>query len=249
MQKLLFFLLPFIFLFSLTAQADIFMKQKHHTDGMTIMGQTQPAKDTIQKIWITEDKISNESEEQTVLMFFDKKMMYIINHAQKTYMEMPLDFNAAMSQSGKEDGEKKPNFMNMAQGMKFEVTVTPTNETKKINKWNCRKYNQKLSIGMGPVVSEIWASEELKMDYNVYAKFSSAMMTTMPGFSGSMEKAIDEFKKIKGVPVLTTTTMNMMGMEMKSSQELLEFKDETAPKSVFDIPKGYKKTEMMGMPE
>ena len=37
--------------------------------------------------------------------------------------------------------------------------------------------------------------------------------------------------------------MNMMGMQMKSSQELLEFKKGTAPKGTFVIPKGYKKTE------
>ena len=52
-------------------------------------------------------------------------------------------------------------------------------------------------------------------------------------------------KKIKGVPVFTETTMNMMGMQMKSTQELLEFKQGTAPKGTFGIPKGYKKTDMM----
>jgi len=129
--------------------------------------------------------------------------------------------------------------------MKFEITVTPTGDTKKINKWQCKKYNQEVKMGMGPMVSEVWATEELEMDYELYAKFSTAMMAMQPGFSDSFEKAMKELQKIKGVPVFTETTVNMMGMQMKTTQELLEFKKGKAPKGTFDIPKGYKKTDMI----
>jgi len=36
------------------AQADVYMEQKRHSDGMKVMGQQQPAEDVIEKIWITD---------------------------------------------------------------------------------------------------------------------------------------------------------------------------------------------------
>ena len=250
MQKYFLIILSIIFIISFSVQPDVFMKQKHHTDEMAVMGQKQPAQDMIQNIWITKDKIKSDSEEKSVIMLLSKKIMYVFNHEEKTYFEMPMDFAKAMDKAMDGSDEAKngemAKFMQMAQGMmKFEITVTPTNETKTINKWKCKKYNQEVKMGMGPVNSEIWATEELKMDYQLYAQFSTAMMSMQPGFKDSFSKAMKEMEKIKGVPVLTKTNMKMMGMEMKSSQELLEFKEGTAPKGTFDIPKGYKKTEMM----
>jgi hypothetical protein len=60
--------------------------------------------------------------------------------------------------------------------------------------------------------------------------------------SGNREKAS---KKIKGIPVLTTTTMTMMkNTTVKSSRELLEIKEGTAPSGIFGIPIGYTKQTM-----
>ncbi|MCK5032037.1 MAG: hypothetical protein KAS18_00350, partial [Calditrichia bacterium] len=113
----------------------------------------------------------------------------------------------AMENQKGEDKEEMEQFMQMAKGMmKFEIKVTPTGETKKINNWQCKKYNQEVKMGMGPIVSEVWATEELEMDYEIYAKFSTAMMSMQPGFSDSFDSAMAELKKIKGVPVLTKTT-------------------------------------------
>jgi hypothetical protein len=60
------------------------------------------------------------------------------------------------------------------------------------------------------------------------------------------EDAIKEFKKIKGITVLTTSTTTVMGTSIKSSTELLDYKEGTAPAGHFELPAGYKKTSMMG---
>jgi len=243
-------ILILVILFASQIQADVYMKYKDHTDGMAVMGQKQPAKDIIRKVWITKNKIKSESEDRTVFIFLDENKMIVLNHKEKTYSEMPMGgtnmMDKAMEGKSAEDKEKMQGMMQMAKGMmKIEIAVTPTNETKKINKWICKKYIQEVKMGMGPINSDVWATEELKMDYELYAKFSSAMMSMNPGFSDAFDKAINEMKKIKGIPVLTETTMSMMGMQMKSSQELLEFKEGTAPKGTFEIPKGYTKTDIM----
>ena len=251
MKKSIFSLVIIIFIMTIPIQADIYMVNKQHTDGMAVMGKQQPDQDIIQKVWITKNKIKSESEDQTIFILMDEKKIIALNHEDKTYTELPMGFSnmmgKAMENQKDEDKEEMEQFMQMAKGMmKFEIKVTPTSETKKINKWQCKKYNQEVKIGMGPINSEVWATEELEMDYEVYAQFSTAMMSMQPGFSDSFENAMTELKKIKGVPVFTETIMNMMGMQMKTTQELLEFKEANAPKGTFDIPKGYKKTEMMG---
>lgn len=252
--RMMFIVLIGILIFSTGLQADIFMKQKSHTDGFQMMGQSQPAKDEIQNIWITSEKIRSDGENQSFIMRLDQKKMYMLNHKEKTYVEMPLNFGKMVDSKMQEamegedmSTEEKEKMMQMMQGMtQMKVTVTPTGETKKIGDWNCQKYIQSMQTMMGPATSEIWATEDLKMDYEVYSKFMAAMGGGPGGMFGDfMTDMIKEMEKIKGVPVLTIGTMNMMGASVKTTQELLEFKEDTAPSGIFNLPSGYKKTEEM----
>ncbi|GAB4364067.1 MAG: hypothetical protein Kow0042_02410 [Calditrichia bacterium] len=246
-KALLFGLICFLFVPSSMVLADIFIKQKQHTDPISIMGQGQPAKDVIQSTWITQDKIRTDDEKRSVIMLLKEGVIYILNHEKKTYMVMPLNMGQAMEEKMGREGmsdEEQEDFRKFSEGMmKMEITVTETDETRKINNWNCKKYIQKIEMGMGPTTSEIWATQDLRMDYDLYAQFSASLMSMQPGLQKSVSRAIEEMKKIKGVPVLTHTVAKMMGMEMKSFTELLEFKEGTAPAGTFDIPKGYTKTE------
>jgi hypothetical protein len=64
-------------------------------------------------------------------------------------------------------------------------------------------------------------------------------MSMMPGY----EEALEEMKKVKGLTVSSTSTTQMMGATVKSSTELLEYKEADAPKGTFEVPKGYKLVE------
>ena len=253
LRKLVTISLVLMFLLTGLTRADIFMKQKMHTEGFQMMGQSQPAKDEITTIWITSDKLRSDNPEQSIIMRLDQNKMYMLDHAKKTYAEMPLEIGKAMGdkidQAMEEEGmdeQQKANMMGMMKGMtQMKLTVTPTDETKKIGEWNCRKYLQNLQTMMGPTEGEIWATEDLKVDPELYAQYRTAMMGKGGMFGGAMEEMANEMKKIKGVPVLTITTVNMMGASMKSTQELLEFREGTAPSGYFNIPSGYKKVEGM----
>ena len=232
--------------------ADVFLKQKHHTDAMQIMGQTQPAQDLIQSIWMTQDKMRSDNEKQSMIIRLDKGVIYMIDHAQKTYVEMPLNLGKSLVEAaGGEEmtDEERAQFEVFAQGMmKLEIKVTETKEEKEIGKWNCRKYLQQTQAAMVSGTSEVWATEDLKMDYDLFAKLSAALLATQPGFGGSLEEAAKEMRKIKGIPVLSTSTMQVMNHTVKSSQELLEFKQGKAPDGIFDLPKGYRKQERSSPP-
>ncbi|MBN1997482.1 DUF4412 domain-containing protein [candidate division KSB1 bacterium] len=225
-----------------SVNADVYMKQKQHTDGFEMMGQKVPAEDATQSIWITPSKIKSDSEKSSFIMDTDKKLMIVINHLQKTYMEMPLDFGAQMmGENEQQNAEIQDMMKNMA---KLDVKVTETGEKQKIGSWNCQKYLQQLTTAMGPIEIEVWATQDIGVDVNSYAKLQSAALAMMPGMAEALKSAMKEMEKVKGIAVKTTSTSHIMGSTVKSETELLECKEGKAPAEVFKIPQGYAKKSM-----
>ncbi|MEJ2537717.1 MAG: hypothetical protein P8048_11820, partial [Calditrichia bacterium] len=72
LRKLVTISLVLMFLLTGLTRADIFMKQKMHTEGFQMMGQSQPAKDEITTIWITSDKLRSDNPEQSIIMRLDQ---------------------------------------------------------------------------------------------------------------------------------------------------------------------------------
>ena len=85
--------------------------------------------------------------------------------------------------------------------------------------------------------AETWATEDIKIDYELYRNLSLSLMGQMTG----IEDMLKEMEKIKGIVVLQESTMSMMGTDVKSSQELLEVSDKPAPAGTYTVPEGYNK--------
>ena len=231
------------------ARADIYMRQKTHTGALTVMGQTQPEKDEIMVYWIGAGKARTDTDAKSMLFFADKKVLIGLDHAAKTYSEVPMDFDkmfeeAAEGETEEEKAEAKKMaemMKGMAQGMmgSMKINVTETAETKMVGSWNARKYIIDMDMGMMKAKSETWASPDLKVDFNAYITMANAMMANMPGF----DKLVQEMKKVKGVVVYQTTKSKVMDQDMTSTMELLEYTDKSAPAGTYDIPAGYKKVK------
>jgi hypothetical protein len=232
----------------LSVQADVFIKQKNHTDGYSMMGQTQPAKDDIFSTWMGKDMARMDHGENTsIIIRMDKNLMYMINHADMEYTEIPIDskegiFSSALAgsdMSDEEQAEAKKMMEKFAGMMKPNVEVTETSEKKKIKDWNCRKYNMKMSIMGMTTNSEVWASEDVKIDYELYRTLAFSLMGQTPG----VEDMMKEMSKIKGIVVWQEGTMSMMGSDVKSTTELLEVTEKSAPAGTYDVPEGYEKQQ------
>lgn len=248
--------LVFFVFATVQARADVYMKQKVHTDELKMMGQTQPAKDEISVIWLGENLARMDQGTATSsILLGDKKVLYMLDHNKKTYAEMPLDldkmFDEAAAAGAGDDPEtaeakkKMPGFMKgLMKGMmgNMSAKVTETGETKRIGGWNCRKYIIEMDMGMGKSNSEAWATEDLKINYSLYFTSANAMMASQPGF----DKIAKEMQKVKGVIVYQTTKTSVMGTEVTSTTELLECSDKSAPAGNYEIPAGYKKVKGFG---
>jgi hypothetical protein len=241
----LFFVLV-CFVVPLAVQADVYIKQKNHTDEMKIMGQTQPASDEMFVTWMGKDKARlDHGEDTSIIVRLDKKMIYMINHAEMKYGEMPFNetsdiLTAAVSGSDLSD-EEKAQAQKMMKGfasmMQPKVTVKETGEAQKIKNWNCKKYIMTMEMMGTKSTSEIWATEDIKIDYELYKTLGLSMMPKTPG----LDKMLEEMKKIKGLTVLSTGTTSVMGTDVKSTQELLEVSEKSAPAGTYEVPEGYKK--------
>jgi hypothetical protein len=230
----------------LAVQADVYIKQKNHTDGFSMMGQSQPARDDIFVTWMSKDKARmDHGADSSMIVRMDKKVMYMISHADKAYTEMPLDskgdiFSSAIAGSDMSDEEQaqaKKMMAGFSKMMKPKVSVKDTGETKKIKNWNCKKYDMTMSMMGTTTKFETWATEDIKIDYELYRNLTFSIMGQTPG----VEDMMKEMEKIKGVVVLQEGTMSMMGTDVKSSQELLEVSNKSAPAGTYEVPSGYKK--------
>lgn len=230
------------------AQADLYMKQNSRTDAFTVMGQSQPEKNQVVEYWFSKNRVRmNTGEMQSTIVDLDGKVMYALNHTDKTYSEMPLAIGDMIEKAVGEEGDEEATeaYRKMAESMMagIEAKVTDSGETRKIKDWNCRKYVVEMTLPMGKSRAEIWATKDIKVDPKTYWTVANAMMASQPGF----EKIMEEMKKIDGVVVESVTEAEVMGIKVKSTEDLLEIEEKAAPGGVFDIPKEYKKTENAGM--
>jgi len=230
----------------LAVQADVYIKQKNHTDGFFMIGQTQPAKDDLFVTWMSKDKARlDHGEDTSIIIRLDKKVMYTINHAKMKYAELPYSetgdiLMAAISGSDlsdEEQAEAQKMMKGFAQMMQPEVSVKETGEMQKIKNWKCKKYIMTMKMMGTTTTSEVWATEDIKIDYELYITLSLSMMHKTPG----LDKMLEEMKKIKGLTVLSIGTTSMMGTDVKTTQELVEVSEESAPAGTYEVPNGYKK--------
>jgi hypothetical protein len=230
----LFFLAMTFCLLIQTAYADVYLKQR-----ITVLdSKDQEKSQEIQEIWVTPTKVRNNTGDQSSIFDAEKNLMITIDHKKKKYMEIPLDFSKSVS-SEESNTTNLPSFMkNM---MKMEVKVQPTSEEKQIGQWHCRKYLQTLKMSMGTTDSEIWASKDIHVNMDVYRKFSAALMASQPGLYKMLQDMMKESEKIEGIAVLQKSSGKVMGIQTKSTTELIEVKEVDAPADLFVIPAGYKK--------
>jgi len=237
-MKRIFNIIFILFLFaSLSYSADVYVKQQSHTDAFEVMGQSQPAKDEVNHIWLGNDKMATHGKEQSVIINLNDEKMYMINHQNKTYVEMdlPLDISQYFP----------PQFSQMMGSI--TVKVTPTNESVKIREWNCSGYDVEMNIMMMTTKQKIWASTDVPFDWKMYSEKMLPKLIQSTMMLG--EDSAEEFMKIKGFQIKTESTMNMMGTDVKSTSEVVEITEKDAPAGTYQPPSDYEKRDKFSMQE
>jgi len=182
-----------------------------------MLDQFKPRTETA-KYYLTAYASRSETNDMIMIVEFDTMTMYQINLNDKTYTKVS---STEMEQ--------------MTAGMTEDMKVTPTNETKKISGYNCKKY--KVTV-MG-LESEHWLSKDVKgykefkaISEKIYKKNKKLRQMHMIGMS---------YKE--GFPVKTVS--NVMGMTTTSTLKKIEKK--ALSKELFKVPGEYK-LQVLKMP-
>jgi hypothetical protein len=232
-MKKFFALTALVLMAALSLSADIYVKQKTHTDG--IMG--QPATDVIQEQWISENAFASVSADQSIIMDMKKNLMYMINHKAKTYVEstLPMDLTKLLP----------PEFAAMAGMMMMTATVSPTTQTKKVGQWNCTGYDVTITVMGMPMKMLLWATTDVPFDYDQFnAKIWGNMLKGQMMFD---DASVKEMMKIKGFQIASEMSGEMMGVKFNTTTEVLEISKKNPPANVYAPPAGYAKKDKLSM--
>ncbi len=217
------------------ASADTLIRQTSHSDAFTMMGQTQPARDDTQEIWLGQGQMATVTKETTIIVDTNRQVLDMINHANKTYVEMtlPLDMSQYL-----------PPQMAQMMGM-TKVTVTPKGTTQQVGQWNCDGYDVLMDMGMMKMKMVVWATTSVPFDWaQVQEKLSNHAMKASMRLD---DAAMAEFQKIKGFQIKSDIAVEMMGSEMKASTTVTEISTKPAPAGLYAVPAGYTKQDKFNM--
>ncbi len=178
-------------------------------------------KTKLNKTWLESGKIRIDSNKVITIIDSSKNTVLMIQPTKKTYSQMSLDKFQDMVSMG---------MKMMKQMMKSKnngIKVTITGETKVIDGYPCYK----VITNMFGIKTISWYSKKVGIPREMYMEISKITMSK-EDFDALTNNP--EFKKIKGFPVESTTTMSFMGMNMKTVTKLIKFTKMNIPSSIFN---------------
>jgi hypothetical protein len=213
------------------AMADTKIVKMEHTDGFSAMGRTVPPVDQERVTWIGTDRMRTDSGGASTIIRLDQKKLYLLNHGEKTYniMELPIDL-AQFMPPGMAD--------QMLPMMTFEVTVTPTDETKMVGEWKARRFDVAMTSKMATISMTMWATQDVEFDEKAYYAMYEHLNSIRPGLA----KMAEEMSKLEGLVIEEegVTTMTIMGNStIKKSEKATSIENLDPPKGTYEPPADY----------
>jgi len=151
-------------------------------------------------------------------------------------------FRAVMQQQ-MNNPETKKRQAEMEKHSGFSVEVHKTGTSRKIAGYGCDDWT--LTVGRMSTTEECLTSElpMPKEIWDMYSKYSESMRSAMASMGSSNAKLEAQMKNMKGYPLSTRTTMEIMGHKTVVGSEVTNVSHASIPSSAFQIPAGYTKVE------
>ena len=189
-------------------------------------------------------RIRTETEQRVTI--FDGQRMLMLNPEKKTYQVVPKDAAA-----------KFTNPMMAMMDIKADIRVNPTGQTQTIQGKKTTQYvmtmNIKLSMKPGsqgapkgdtPKLPTFTSKTEIWTAQFSGVTLPAAMANqALPSGVRSMpfvKDITEKMKTVKGIPLLTTMTQDVMGKQMTVTTRTTSLSESPLPDSLFAPPPGYK---------
>ncbi len=128
----------------------------------------------------------------------------------------------------------------------FTLDVQKTGTTRRIAGYTCE--NWKITFGEMSKTEEC-LTNELQFPvqawdmYKTYAESMKSLMAAMGPMAKNMAAMQEKFKGMRGIPLATTTAINVMGHSTTTVSEVTEVRRGPIPASAWEIPAGYTKVD------
>lgn len=212
--------------------ADTLLNLKNHVDAVQVAGESQPAKDTQVRIWMSGDKLRRDEGEISSILRLDRNKLYVIRHADKTWSELalPVDFVRLMPKGSEQAGAA------WAQQMKLTVHLHSTQETRTVGSWNARKMQMDITNATGmKIASTLWVSKDVP-GWSALNRLAATLAALQPG----SESWVSSLEQMEGFPVLREDRVEAMGARFGTREELVSVETRDATPGTYDPPAGYK---------
>jgi len=216
---------------------DVYVKIKAHADAMAVMGQSTPASDDVTEQWFSATKGAQNGKATGFIVDLDKQMAYMIIHADKSYVELPMPIDLVKI--------LPPEAQAMAAMVQMSATVADTTETKEVGGFACTGYDATISVMGMPMKLRIWASMAVPGDLATFA--AKLMPAFLQGTMRLNEASVAEFAKIKGFQIATELTGDVMGAKIRTTTEAVEIVEKAAPAGIYEPPAGYIKKATLSL--
>lgn len=208
------------------AMAGVYLEQVVKSDPVTVMGKTQPARETVQKIFLADDRMASEnSDGMSVIVRLDQKKIYFINTQGKSYQvsDLPLKFPPEMQQ--------------MMAAFQFTTDIQKTGNRKQVGAYNCEEVVMTLKGFMNFTI-RMWCTGDIRMPFDKYYAMSAEMVAYSPAIKQMMEK----MRSLGNLyAVEQEMTGEVMGTKTRSVTKLVNFDaNASIPADKFNPPANFK---------
>ena len=242
-----FLLLVVALALSAAAQADLKLVQKSTMEG-DLGKRLQKAESAPQAPMVTTyykgGRMRTEAGERVTI--FDGERTLLLNPKKKTYQAIPKNAGAELA-----------NPMLAMMDIKADVSVKPTGKSQMIQGKMAQQYVLTMTMKLGmkaategaskedmPQIPPITSKTELwTVEFPGITLGAGAARQAMPAGMGNLpfvKDLTDKLKSIKGIPLQTTMTQDVMGKKMNVTVKTLSLSEAPLPESLFAPPAGYK---------
>lgn len=215
--------------------ADTYIKQVIQNKAFVLEGQEHEAREEIIETWIGKNRLAKHGQGRSLIVLLDRKIIYFIDHVQKTYVEMtiPVDIHKYFPEPLEQLMEQ------------VTVSVTTTEEFQKFEKRECRVYEVDIESLMISMKMRVWATLDVPFDEKTYLEEMFPELTKVTHLL--TDSAVAELLKIEGFHFRTEMTLSFMGVEMESIQEVVEMSRKSVPDNIYTLPSDYTKKDRLSL--
>lgn len=240
MKKLCIFIIITLFT-TILINADVYIKQKVHTDSYYYGGIIRPAEDFELETWIGEKKMAYFEQDLAIKIDMEKNRLLVLDKREKTYLGtmLPPELSRLVQQQ----------LVSRIQQLQYVGTVTDTKKTRTIGKWKCKEYKiNSYFLNEGTRINEtdsvIWVSADVPIDLETYQQ----MNTTLLKSRNYSQAFIQELKTIKGFMIGSESYFYPKGFSVKSTKTMIEMSKKKPGEFTYSVPVGYNKKENLSIP-